>query len=313
VSILRELLRGVRLDPRSVVGAPLHKVQAELRRVPVCIDITDLPTELLEPPVGEEQAMAPFPLCWVEGGTRALSTPARFACLVEWQGLAEATAHRAELIARAGGQMLYSKLRASDDNTTFRSLEGDTLGMVGALHLRCYTAIGDGRLVGIMGDCWVPMREGGNMFTGYDGGTLKVCSLHRAVRDLSHDEHATMNNIAVMAVRVVGLFALLNCRNVGLADSAPHQHRRKGHRQGRTGISWKVLHLHPATGPKAAREGSHRLGDQLTRAHLVRGHFRTYTEAAPLLGHTVGRIFFHAHVRGNAERGAVLKDYSVEA
>ena len=44
------------------------------------------------------------------------------------------------------------------------------------------------------------------------------------------------------------------------------------------------------------------------RHHSVRGHFKTYTEAAPLFGRIVATVWVPAHERGKAT-GDVTKDY----
>ncbi len=47
--------------------------------------------------------------------------------------------------------------------------------------------------------------------------------------------------------------------------------------------------------------------------HVCRGHFKTYTEDAPLLGRHVGTYWWPAVVRGRATEGRVEKDYRVGA
>src|SRR5205823_1725124 len=45
--------------------------------------------------------------------------------------------------------------------------------------------------------------------------------------------------------------------------------------------------------------------------HICRGHFKNYTEDAPLFGKRVGTYWWGAQVRGKAEEGVVEKDYRV--
>lgn len=52
-------------------------------------------------------------------------------------------------------------------------------------------------------------------------------------------------------------------------------------------------------------------GDKL-REHWCRGHFKTYTDAAPLFGKYTGTYWIPAHIRGNAVIGTVTKDYHVD-
>lgn len=46
--------------------------------------------------------------------------------------------------------------------------------------------------------------------------------------------------------------------------------------------------------------------------HSVKGHFKTYTPAKPLLGHAVGTWFWAGITRGSKKRGAVKKEYEVK-
>jgi hypothetical protein len=45
--------------------------------------------------------------------------------------------------------------------------------------------------------------------------------------------------------------------------------------------------------------------------HICRGHFKTFTEDAPLFGKRVGTYWWASQVRGKAEEGVVEKDYRV--
>lgn len=47
--------------------------------------------------------------------------------------------------------------------------------------------------------------------------------------------------------------------------------------------------------------------------HICRGHFVTYTEERPLFGKVTGTFWKPSHVRGNAERGIVDKDYRLRS
>lgn len=49
------------------------------------------------------------------------------------------------------------------------------------------------------------------------------------------------------------------------------------------------------------------------RAHIVRGHFRYYTEEAPLFGHTTGMVWTSQYDKGDDTVGKINKDYFIEA
>lgn len=54
-------------------------------------------------------------------------------------------------------------------------------------------------------------------------------------------------------------------------------------------------------------------GDGGKRAlHIRRGHFRTYTDAAPLFGHFVGTVWVDQHTAGGDVERVVTKDYEMD-
>jgi hypothetical protein len=48
-----------------------------------------------------------------------------------------------------------------------------------------------------------------------------------------------------------------------------------------------------------------------SRDHVVRGHFRIYTEARPLFGKYVRTVWVAEHRRGDDSYGTIRKDYEV--
>ena len=61
----------------------------------------------------------------------------------------------------------------------------------------------------------------------------------------------------------------------------------------------------PTVGAGALRDA------MAARLYIVRGHFSTYTKAAPLFGRIVGRFWIPAHARGLADEGIITTDYRV--
>jgi hypothetical protein len=54
------------------------------------------------------------------------------------------------------------------------------------------------------------------------------------------------------------------------------------------------------------------LNDAVSRGlHMVRGHYSTYSEDAPLFGRVTGTFWVPAHVRGTATEGVVSSEYRV--
>jgi hypothetical protein len=54
------------------------------------------------------------------------------------------------------------------------------------------------------------------------------------------------------------------------------------------------------------------MGLDAERQYLARGHFKTYTPDAPLLGRHVGTYWWEPQVRGRKELGSVVKDYALQ-
>jgi hypothetical protein len=46
--------------------------------------------------------------------------------------------------------------------------------------------------------------------------------------------------------------------------------------------------------------------------HICRGHFKNYTQEAPLFGHYVGTVWCPMHLKGHEEIGIIKKDYVVK-
>ncbi len=111
---------------------------------------------------------------------------------------------------------------------------------------------------------------------------------------------------ALMAV------SLMNCSNVGYEDEAPYrrQEKRRLARADLPLIQHKRLVIKPHTSTKRSRTGdpdeSRGVG-----IHIVRGHFKTYTDEAPLFGNMTGTWWWQPAVRGTAPR-FVVKDYEVQ-
>lgn len=104
-----------------------------------------------------------------------------------------------------------------------------------------------------------------------------------------------------------------NCRNIETLEVLPtRQQRRAAERRGEPIHKHYVLAIDAATQRKVyPTYGQHRSTDK--RLHICRGHFATYTEAAPLFGKLTGRFWIPMHTRGSADTGSVRKDYRIKA
>ena len=105
----------------------------------------------------------------------------------------------------------------------------------------------------------------------------------------------------------------MHTKNVQLEDQAPPPKlsRRHEKKHGRPLCTFKTLKIQPMRGRRDAAEaqgGAH----GAPSLHIRRGHFKTFTDAAPLFGRVVGTYWWEQALVGKAERGLVAKDYQVE-
>lgn len=120
--------------------------------------------------------------------------------------------------------------------------------------------------------------------------------------------------IAQLLFPVLLTISFLHCKNVRLRTVAPparlsHKHRKK---RGRDLVRYHVLDIEPMRQLlERYRTGARH---DLRRAlHICRGHFKTFTLDAPLLGRHTGTYWWAPQVRGSKGAGVVLKDYRVRA
>ena len=116
-------------------------------------------------------------------------------------------------------------------------------------------------------------------------------------------------NLGKVLWHVVGLtISFCHCRNV----SMEHQPARKlpGKQvPGRWKCSYRVLKIEPIK--RAFREEGAPESDLKRSLHICRGHFKDYRESG-LFGKYKGVFWWADSVRGAAEVGLVIKDYSVK-
>lgn len=140
-----------------------------------------------------------------------------------------------------------------------------------------------------------------NMGNASDKGAKTAMNL------LDEDRHEL--SILNMALR------LLCCKNIITEDIQPTRKVRRKKRMfdipDKRRFTYKVLNIEvPKTRKKTNKtyepSGAH------NRVHFCRGHFKTYTEDAPLFGKYTGTYWWEPTVRGTSDMGPAFKTYSVE-
>jgi hypothetical protein len=131
---------------------------------------------------------------------------------------------------------------------------------------------------------------------------------NRIVDEPDDPANAVLDSWLDTALMVV---SMVNCSNVGLDDetpSYPRPARRRLARKGKPLVTFKRLHIKPYK--SHAPSGEH--GEGGVAVHIVRGHFKTYTEERPLFGKRTGTYWWQPMLRGTENR-FVLKDYEVDS
>ena len=104
--------------------------------------------------------------------------------------------------------------------------------------------------------------------------------------------------------------ALLNTKNIEMVDS--HTSAKGGKRRNRyKGERHYTLRIRPDSSRSANNEEDHQPTGVKSSFHFARGHFKTYTEDAPLFGKYTGTYWWEAHARGAKSSGEITKDYKV--
>lgn len=129
------------------------------------------------------------------------------------------------------------------------------------------------------------------------------------------EDRASIARLGAEEAIVTSLLAvnLTNCKNVKVEETGRVNFRRSGSDK-RRGVPAKTLRYHtiilPGGGSQAEGSGAS-LTHRAAAIHRVRGHFKTFTEVAPLMGRHVGTYWWGWQVRGNKDNGMVVSDYKV--
>ncbi len=104
--------------------------------------------------------------------------------------------------------------------------------------------------------------------------------------------------------------SLMNCKNVKLKqDEPPSAARQRAHLK-RHGVP--ISRFSRIVLPSQRNSTTTGHGGKVASAqHLVRGHFKTYTAEAPLMGRHVGTYWWGWHARGDEANGKVHPTYEV--
>ena len=144
---------------------------------------------------------------------------------------------------------------------------------------------------------------------------VEAASHYDKRHDYSNEVSDYMSKVALEDLLEVNIFlSLLSCKNVTTEAVEPSvKLNKKRRKKGKEPLSiYKVLKLKPFGSAKAARSLPAGQAVNSSRLHLCRGHFKVFTEEAPLFGRITGRYWWQPQVRGSKSKGIVVKDYKLE-
>ncbi|MFR9754053.1 hypothetical protein ACL02S_23850 [Nocardia sp. 004] len=109
--------------------------------------------------------------------------------------------------------------------------------------------------------------------------------------------------------------AIMNCRNTEVIETRDRSREARRPKKGSTRPSKPLIHHEitlPGSPPRlGSGAGAPGLGGGPAPWHLVRGHFKTYTDEAPLMGKHVGTYWWQPAVRGDRQHGVIQSSYNV--
>lgn len=138
-------------------------------------------------------------------------------------------------------------------------------------------------------------------------------SMMKEIETALLDKQAFGDYLEIYLLPVFYANALLNCKNVS-TDAHDFPNRRSISHYKKTGKPYfeKYYTLKVKLPGKKHTAGSGENGGWSNAFHIYRGHFKTYTEAAPLFGKFTGTYWWESGIRGGLETGIIDKDYELE-
>lgn len=104
--------------------------------------------------------------------------------------------------------------------------------------------------------------------------------------------------------------ALLHCKNVFSDIEKPSRQQRRHYerKHGFPPTDYHILKIRPRP-ERVQQSATEQAAVGLNREHIARGHFKTFTDEAPLFGKWTGMYYWESQVRGNPKRGKLDKSY----
>lgn len=128
-------------------------------------------------------------------------------------------------------------------------------------------------------------------------------------KQCQRDPEETTSIIGLILI-IVNFILLLNCKNITTRIIRPPKRLNKTRINNNKVplYEYKILEINPFD----KKKGTINRNAWENRLHFSRGHFKVYTEEAPLFGKVVGRFWWQPQLRGKNTDSFIDKDYDVK-
>lgn len=207
-------------------------------------------------------------------------------------------------------------INAPPEELTYTDDSGTVLSARWLLRLRTFVEYTKGKPIGPISDHYCGLADDGTWLrTGEDNSHFWAGQLVELTSDVGEVANQQEGDwVANLLFPVLLAISFAHCKNVEVLSVEPDAPLNRKHRKrtGRDLTRYHVLKIDPLR--KLLQQHRESSDDSLGRAlHLCRGHFKTFTEDAPLYGKHMGTYWWGPQVRGRRDAGVIEKDYRVQA
>ena len=183
------------------------------------------------------------------------------------------------------------------------------------LVLQTFVEYKKGHPCGPIATHYVGLAEDGTWLRHEDGSVFHASDMPKFNPEPDFDVKKNWGNqLANLTFPVLLTLSFFHCKNVSTQEVQPAEKLSRAHlrRTGHELVRYHILNIAPLR--KLLDKYGKTSPDDFRRAlHICRGHFKTFSSDAPLLGRATGTYWWGPQVRGSYSEGLVLKDYRVEA
>jgi hypothetical protein len=182
------------------------------------------------------------------------------------------------------------------------------------IKLVLYAAWEKGKPVGPIAFYVIPLDQAGHFHTGdgvgdkpFFGGPVDIGRMGDEAKEDFHQY------LLKPLASILLTLSFMHCKNIDIIEKIAPAALSKKHlrKHGVPLISYYVLDIDPMR-RVLSRDGHAEVSGLRHALHICRGHFKAFTDEAPLFGKYTGTYWWADHARGDAQQGAVTKDYRIK-